>query len=92
MNDACITLSIYSRPECHLCDELVDGLRSWQSRYLFEIEIVDISADADLTARYAARIPVLACGETEICQYFLDDKQLQQFLAKSAVKSQSVQK
>lgn len=72
--------TVYGRPECHLCDELVAALKPWQSRYGFLIEQVNIDTDATLTSRYAARIPVLVLDDVEVCQYFLDEKQLQQVL------------
>lgn len=73
-------LTVYGRPECHLCDELIAALKPWQSRYNFLVEEVNIDTDAALTSRYAARIPVLAVDDVEVSQYFLDEKQLRQAL------------
>jgi thiol-disulfide isomerase/thioredoxin len=80
MNDANLVFSIYSRPECHLCDEMIDALSKWQQRYSFKFEIINIDQNQELTARFAARIPLLAQGETEICEYYLDENALLQIL------------
>jgi Glutaredoxin-like domain (DUF836) len=79
MNNTELVLSLYTRAECHLCDEMLDGLKSWQNRFDFKINIVDIDQDSSLTDRFAARIPVLAMGDIEICQYHLDENALSRF-------------
>lgn len=79
MNDTDFVFSLYSRPECHLCDEMFDALKKWQSRFNFSVNIIDIDQDSSLTARFAARIPLLAFGDVEICEYHLDEDALLQF-------------
>lgn len=76
-------LSVYSRPGCHLCEDMVDALISWQERYNFDISIVDIDEDPGLIRRYAGRIPVLASNEVEICQYHIDEAALLAFFQRS---------
>lgn len=75
-----LRLTVYGRAECHLCDDLIAALKPWQNRYNLLVEEVDIDSDADLTARYAARIPVLTLDDVEVCQYFLDEQSLQRLL------------
>lgn len=79
MNDNKLLLTIYTRAECHLCEEMLFALKKWQSRYSFDIDIIDIGNDLELTRRFAARIPVLISGDIEICQYFLDENSLIDF-------------
>ncbi len=79
MNEPEIVLSIYSRPECHLCDEMFGALEKWHSRFSFKVKIIDIDQDTSLTARFAARIPLLAVGDIEICEYHLDEEALLHF-------------
>lgn len=79
MNDDKLLLTIYARAECHLCEDMFSELKKWQGRYSFNIEIIDIDDDLELTRRFAARIPVLISGSTEICQYFLDENSLIDF-------------
>ncbi len=79
MNESVRVFIIYSRPECHLCDQMLDALNEWQNRFKFKVKIVNIDEDPALTARFAARIPLLAIGDNEICEHFLDNKALLKF-------------
>ncbi|HEU5248885.1 MAG TPA: glutaredoxin family protein [Thermoanaerobaculia bacterium] len=54
-----IRLTLMSRPECHLCEEMrreVDALLAGEPH---EWEIVDVDGDPDLARRYGESIPVL---------------------------------
>lgn len=51
-------LIVYSRPECHLCDEAKAVLANYLD-YLPEIEEVDIDRDPDLKERFGTTIPVV---------------------------------
>lgn len=76
MNEGIKTLIIYSRKECCLCNDMLDGLKPWQEKFKFKIKTIDIDEDPLLIERYAARIPLLAVDELEICQYYLDEDAL----------------
>ena len=65
-------LTVYERSGCHLCDDMVSTLSEWKAELGFEIERVDIDASPGLAARYGTRVPVLAYGSIEVCDYFLD--------------------
>jgi thiol-disulfide isomerase/thioredoxin len=81
MNEPELVLSIYSRSECHLCEEMFDALKKWQRRFNFKVNIIDIDQDSSLTARFSTRIPLLTVGDTEICEYYLDEEALLTFLS-----------
>lgn len=51
-------LVVYSRPECHLCDDAKALLANYLD-YLPDIEDVDIDRDPDLKARFGTSIPVV---------------------------------
>lgn len=70
-------LTVYSRQNCHLCDDLLQKLRA----HGYDATVVDVDTDADLCERYGAGVPVLCLGETEICRYHLDITRLQAHLA-----------
>jgi hypothetical protein len=67
-----VELTLYIREGCHLCDDMEQALRECESELDFEIRRVPINNNADLEQAYGTRIPVLACGDTEVCHYFLD--------------------
>ena len=77
-----IVLTLYSRPGCHLCDEMktvvarvVRGLDTPVT-----IDEVDISTDADLEARYGLEIPVLLIDGKKAAKYRLMDEELARML------------
>jgi glutaredoxin-like protein DUF836 len=54
-----IQLRLYSRPGCHLCDQMrqeVDELLADRPR---EWEVVDVDVDPELARRYGQALPVL---------------------------------
>ena len=69
-------LIVYSRKHCCLCHEMLIAIKPWQKQYNFKVEVIDIDKDAGLTERFAARIPLLAEGDNEICQYHLEEQML----------------
>ena len=69
-------LTLYTRQDCHLCEEMKEALQAWQSRYGFHLQPIDVDRDAGLRHRYGARVPVLVLGQREICHYFLDEPAL----------------
>jgi thioredoxin reductase (NADPH) len=75
-------LTVLSREYCHLCEELVAGLKTSQGRYDFDIEVVDVDADPLLEERWGDKVPVLLDGEREICHYYLDHEAVDARLAR----------
>ena len=54
-----IAVTIYSRPGCHLCDDMKDLVRRVARTIPLTLEDVDIFGDDELEARYGLEIPVL---------------------------------
>ncbi len=74
------TLHLYSRPGCHLCDELAGQLAPLlQGRAT--VRIVNIAGDRDLKKRYGLRIPVLTAADRELSAYPLDIEAVETYLA-----------
>jgi hypothetical protein len=67
-----VTLTLYSRNCCRLCDEMMAALRELQAGACFELEVVDIEGAPELEHRYGELVPVLTQGDREICRYRLD--------------------
>jgi len=73
--------TIYSRPECSLCDVLLaDLLALLPSQDASGIEVVDISQDAALERKYGLRIPVLMADGDFVCAHRLDARRVQAYL------------
>ena len=54
-----IAVTIYTRPGCHLCDEMKALLTSVSRAIPLSIEEIDIYADDELEELYGLEIPVL---------------------------------
>jgi glutaredoxin len=53
------TVTLYTRPGCHLCDDARAALQRLSARHEFEIHEVNIETDDALHAAYLERIPVI---------------------------------
>lgn len=62
-----LAITLFTKPRCHLCDEVVRMLGQLQAEYPHELSEVDISNDDDLEERHAARVPVVAIAGRECC-------------------------
>ena len=66
------TVTLYTRPGCHLCDDARAALQALRTRHEFEIREVDIETDDALHAAYLERIPVICLDGEHVSDYFLD--------------------
>ena len=75
-----IKLTLYSRPECHLCEAFLADLMPLLDTNVV-VETVDVDLSVALERRYGLRIPVLTAGELELSGYPLDRERVQRYLA-----------
>ena len=73
-----IALTIYSRPGCHLCDEMKSIVRRVARSVTgpITIEEIDISADPELESRYGVEIPVLLVDGKKAAKYRISEEEL----------------
>ena len=78
-----ITLTIYSRPGCHLCEDMKQLVATTVRRMSAAATIaeVDISTDADLEARYGEEIPVLLADGQKVAKYRVTEPELRRILS-----------
>lgn len=67
-------ITVYSKPDCHLCTDALAALRRLQADLAFTLEERDISTDDALQRAYFERIPVVALDGEELCDYFVDER------------------
>jgi glutaredoxin len=60
-----ITITLYSKAGCHLCDQVRDYLEDLAADYTVELQEIDIRRDLALFERYRYRIPVVAVDGVE---------------------------
>jgi orotidine-5'-phosphate decarboxylase len=70
------TLTLYSRPGCHLCDEMKAVIEEIRVRQAFDLREIDISTDPSLEARYGVEIPVLLLDGRKIAKYRIGPEEL----------------
>jgi glutaredoxin len=75
-------IAIYTRPGCHLCDEMKATVRRVVDALSESIvvEEIDISGDRDLEARYGEEIPVLLINGRKSAKYRISATQLERLL------------
>ena len=75
-------LTIYSRPGCHLCDEMKAVVErvARSAAGPMTIEAIDISTDPALEARYGVEIPVLMVDGRKIAKYRITEAALAKWL------------
>jgi glutaredoxin len=71
-----VILTLYSRPGCHLCDEMKTLLHRAAVEYTFELREVNITGDPALEQRYGAEIPVLEIDGRKVAKYRIDEETL----------------
>ena len=57
-----LTVTLYMREECHLCEQAKADLDSLQEQYPHRLVEVDIDSDPDLQRTYLVEIPVIEVG------------------------------
>jgi len=75
-------LILYSRPGCHLCEDVAAQLEP-MLRGRATLEVVDVDGNVALERRYGLRIPVLVDGDVELSTYPLDVDRVARHLAGS---------
>jgi glutaredoxin len=73
-------VTLYSKPDCHLCVEARAVLLRVQADLPFELAELDITIDESLHRSYFERIPVVALGSKEMFEYFVDESLLRERL------------
>jgi glutaredoxin len=71
------TITLYSRPGCHLCDEAREALARVRARTPFTLDEIDITSDDELHRRYLERIPVVALEDEELFDFVVDEAALE---------------
>jgi len=74
------TLAVYSRPGCHLCEQLIEEILPIV-RGRLEVVVHNIDSREDWRQKYDTRIPVVEYDGEPVCQYHLDRDALARILS-----------
>ena len=67
-----ISIEIYSRPGCHLCDEAKAVIEPFVKPYSIELRVTDVDSDEALRQAYGFDIPVIMINGKEAFRHRVD--------------------
>lgn len=65
-----LTVTIYTRKDCHLCEQAKEDLRSWEEKFPHRLVEVDIDSDPAALKAYFDKIPVIEAGPYKLSAPF----------------------
>ena len=78
------TITLYTKPGCHLCEAVHQVIETVRRRRGFQLVIRDILADPQDFERYQYAIPVVLLDGAEIARYRLTAEALEAHLDRAA--------
>jgi glutaredoxin len=79
-----VEVLVYSKPGCHLCDDVKEQLRKLQSEHPFDLREVNILEDPDAFEQYKDEIPVVFVNGRKAFKYYFDREQFLSRLSAAA--------
>ena len=79
-----IKVEIYSKSDCHLCDEAKSVLLKVQKEIPFDFIEVDITRNRKLFTEYKEQIPVVFINNRKAFKYHVDERELRNRLLTSS--------
>jgi len=77
-----VTLVLYSRAGCHLCEEMKAVVEPVARQLRCELQDVDIAGQAELESRFGLEIPVLCINGRKAFKYRVTETELRQRLGR----------
>ena len=74
------SVTIYSRPDCHLCDEMKAVVARVARSLPLAVEHVDISGNPRLDAQYGHEVPVLEIDGRKTAKYRVTEDELKRIV------------
>ena len=83
-------VTIYSKPECCLCEGAKELLAELRKQLPFLLKEVDISADGELLQRFGQEVPVIFIEGKKAFKFRIDPGQFKEKLARARLKGRAV--
>jgi glutaredoxin len=77
-------LTLYSRQDCCLCDEMKAIIREVSLTIPLELEVVDVDGSAALREKFGAEVPVLFVDDRRAFKYRVTKNELERQLERVA--------
>jgi len=75
VNPSSCEVLLYTRANCHLCEEAKQQLRELQQELPFQFQELDIDQDAELRQLYNEEVPVVFIHGRKAFKYRIDARQ-----------------
>ena len=75
-----LKVEIYSKPDCHLCDEAKSVLLEVQKEISFEVCEINIISDPKLFDKFKEQIPVIFINERKAFKFRVNENDLRRKL------------
>lgn len=75
-----VTVEIYSKSDCCLCDDAKAILARVRADIPFELREIDIESDPELLRKYGQQIPVVFIGGFKAFKFHVDETELRRKL------------
>jgi hypothetical protein len=72
--------SLYSRPGCTLCEEMLSDLAALPAARGMPIDVIDVDLEPAARARYGHKVPVLLFAGELVCHGRLDPEEVDKTL------------
>lgn len=82
LNKKKINIIVYTVPGCHLCDDAIALLASFQAEYELDIQVIGILSDPELIDKYQNDVPVVLFGGKELFRHRIERVELDKILKK----------
>lgn len=73
-------VAVFSKPDCHLCEEAKSLLQQLQAAHPFLLQEIDITTDPELLRQYGAEVPVIVINQRKAFKYRLEPRQFLRYL------------
>ncbi len=78
-------LTLYTRKDCCLCEEMKSTIRQVAERFLLAIQEFDVDTSQELQEQYGNEVPLLFVNGRRAFKYRITAKELENRLKKEAV-------
>ena len=77
-----VSITVYTREDCHLCDEAIATIRrvADEEDVPVDVELVDVDTDPDLREEYGERVPYVLVDGQPAFKYHVDEGRLREKL------------
>jgi glutaredoxin len=77
-----VQVILYTRPGCHLCEEMKKQMVGANCTELYSLEEINIETDSDLLERYRYEIPVVSINGVEAFRHRLSAEEFKAYLSR----------